>query len=161
MRVSLLIPAVALESIAVGVFVIEYALIASAIPGVMRSHTSAVASGVLSLFEKPVPPVVKMTFTCLWSASLMSSFLRSAGSSGIRTPSITLYPAPVSISPISGPLLSSRSPAAPLSESVIQAAVNGLSGSASIISTVSPAFTVPPSRTIVNTPSLGMMQSPT
>ena len=63
MSVFFLIPAAALESIAVGVLVIEYALIASAMPGVILSQTAMVASGVRSLSENPVPPVVKITLT--------------------------------------------------------------------------------------------------
>ena len=54
MSVFFLIPAAALESMAVGVLVIEYALMASAIPGAILSHTAIVASGVRSLSEKPV-----------------------------------------------------------------------------------------------------------
>ena len=34
------------------------------IPGVMRSQTASVTSGVMSLGENPVPPVVITRFTC-------------------------------------------------------------------------------------------------
>ena len=45
-RVSFLIPAVALESMAVGVLVIEYALIASAIPGAIAANDTEVVTDV-------------------------------------------------------------------------------------------------------------------
>ena len=47
------------ESIACGVLVMEAARIASSSPGVSRSTTSRVASGVTSRGEKPVPPTVR------------------------------------------------------------------------------------------------------
>ena len=58
MRVSPLMPAASLERHPFGVIFIDSALMASGIPGVSFSMTSFVASGVTSLFAKPVPPVV-------------------------------------------------------------------------------------------------------
>lgn len=52
-----------LDKIAIGVILKLSASIAYAIPGASLSITFFVASGVTSRLEKPVPPVVKMTFT--------------------------------------------------------------------------------------------------
>ena len=71
------IPAVARLSMALFVIVMLYARIASGIPGTLRSITSSVASGVTSLSEKPVPPVVRISsanslsaISCILPASI-------------------------------------------------------------------------------------------
>ncbi len=133
---------------------------ACAIPSAMRSQTACVASGVISRLENPVPPVVNITFTCLWSARRLSWRSKGCCSSASRSVSITAYPSASSISFTSGPLRSSRSPAAPLSLSVITAAVNGRSFCNGSSTASSPGRTMPPRMTFANTPSLGIMQSP-
>ena len=55
-------PATPRERRPCGVFAIESARTASAIPGATRSSTSVVASGVTSRGPKPVPPVVRTTW---------------------------------------------------------------------------------------------------
>ena len=55
------IPAVCLESTAVGTCFSEIARICSPKPGSILSQTASVASGVTSLGAGPVPPVVMMT----------------------------------------------------------------------------------------------------
>ena len=62
---------------------------------------------------------------------------------------------------LSGPDLSSYSPRDARSDSVMTAAVNGRAGSASISVISSPGRITPPFSTTVNTPSRGIMQSPT
>ena len=57
-NVFFLITLTPLDNMARFVIVIEPALIASEIPGTLRSATAKVASGVRSLGESPVPPVV-------------------------------------------------------------------------------------------------------
>lgn len=69
------IPAAARLSIALGVIVILYALIASGIPGTSRSIISFVASGIQSLGENPVPPVVTISSAIPSSASHEPSHL--------------------------------------------------------------------------------------
>lgn len=56
-KVLSLIPATALESMAFEVKARDICLMASTIPGVCLFITLKVASGVTSLFEKPVPPI--------------------------------------------------------------------------------------------------------
>ncbi len=51
-------PAVCLDRIAVGTNFRDSVLISSPKPGIIRSHTASVASGVTSLLAGPVPPVV-------------------------------------------------------------------------------------------------------
>ena len=58
------------------------ARMASGIPGTILSHTSSVASGVTSLLENPVPPVVKSKSARSSSAILAISAPRSDRSSG-------------------------------------------------------------------------------
>ena len=55
------IPAVWRERIAVGVYCNEMERICSPNPGIIRSTTRSVASGVTSRCAGPVPPVVTMT----------------------------------------------------------------------------------------------------
>ena len=63
-NVFFLITLTPLDNMARFVIVIEPALIASEIPGTLRSATAKVASGVRSLGESPVPPVVLIKSTC-------------------------------------------------------------------------------------------------
>ena len=55
----------------------------------MRSHTAAVASGVTSLGEKPVPPVVstRATSASAQERSSCSISARSSGTMAVRTTS--------------------------------------------------------------------------
>ncbi len=142
------------------VMVREYWRIASAIPFAIRSQTARVASGVISLSEKPVPPVVKITLTCLWSARRHNCFSKAGLPSGRRRVSKTWYPCASSSSFIRGPLLSSLSPVLPLSLRVMTAAVKGRFFSKGRSLTSSPGRIWPPATTLAKTPSLGMMQSP-
>ncbi len=57
--VPFLMAAAARLKIPRGVIVILYARMASGIPGTARSATSIVASGIQSLGENPVPPVIR------------------------------------------------------------------------------------------------------
>ena len=75
--VDLRIPAEARLNMALGVIVILYARIASGIPGTHRSVISCVASGIQSLGEKPVPPVVSK------SSAICSSAIRAISSANI------------------------------------------------------------------------------
>ena len=73
-------PATPRESSACGVFAIESARIASAIPGARRSRTVIVASGVTSRGPRPVPPVVKTSLASTASSSIASAIeSRSSG----------------------------------------------------------------------------------
>ena len=54
------VPAICLDSIAVGTVLRDTVLICSAKPSKIRSHTASVASGVTSLVVGPVPPVVRI-----------------------------------------------------------------------------------------------------
>ena len=108
-----------LPSMARGVRLMLYALSASAIPGALRCATSIVASGVISLGEKPVPPVVSTRLHFMSSLNLTSSSAICFLSSGMILYETTSYSSLGSICLILGPLLSSRRPAAPLSLIVI------------------------------------------
>ena len=66
-------PAAARESMALGVTAREACRMASAIPGAARRHTASVASGVTSLGEKPVPPLVTIRAVSAPSASRISA----------------------------------------------------------------------------------------
>ena len=59
-RLRLWMPAAARLSMALGVIFRDMARMASGMPGASFSQTSRVASGVTSLGEKPVPPVVRI-----------------------------------------------------------------------------------------------------
>ena len=109
-------------SIARGVILRDASLIASAIPGAFLCAISIVASGVQSLGENPVPPVVKIISILFSSHNSQRHFFISSFSSGNNIVSCTSYPLSVSISQIRGPLLSSLSPAYPLSLNVTTAA---------------------------------------
>ena len=81
-RVPFRIPAVALESMARSVYFMLFMRIASGMPGTILSVTSIVASGVMSRFEKPVPPVVRMSSASPSSATRRISAARRSRSSG-------------------------------------------------------------------------------
>ena len=117
--VFFLITEAPLPSMALGVILMLYALSASAIPGALRSAISIVASGVISLGEKPVPPVVSTRLHFTSSHSLTSSSAICFLSSGMILYETTSYLSLGSSSFIFGPLLSSLWPAAPLSLIVI------------------------------------------
>ena len=76
-----------------GVFVIEYALMASAIPGTSRSQTDRVASGVTSLRESPVPPQVMTMSAPASSQALAMARAICSTSSFTTTCSATVQPA--------------------------------------------------------------------
>ena len=61
----------------------EYARMASEMPGASLSATASVASGVRSLMEKPVPPVVSTRSTFKSSQSVIRVCSVKACSSGI------------------------------------------------------------------------------
>ena len=113
------IPAVERLSMARFVIVILYARIASGIPGTRLSIISSVASGVISLGEKPVPPVVRISSAVplsAISAILSDNIFLSSGRTSSDT---TSYPFFSTISRIAGPLKSSRSPRYPVSLDVM------------------------------------------
>ena len=136
------------------------ALMASAMPGAFLVAAASVASGVMSLGENPVPPVVRIRSASRLSARRISVFLSMSVSSGRTGVSITSNPSPSSNAASAGPLSSVYSPANALSLKVTTAAVKGRFGSAGSASILSPGRTMPPFTTSANTPSLGMMQSP-
>ena len=78
-----------LDSIAIGVFFRDSVIIAIAIPKASFSITWRVASGVTSLFENPVPPVVKTKSTLTSSdQDIKIFFMSSISSATIFTSSI-------------------------------------------------------------------------
>ena len=86
------IPAVERLSMARFVIVMLYARIASGIPGTRLSIISSVASGVISLGEKPVPPVVRISSAVplsAISAILSDNIFLSSGRTSSDT---TSYP---------------------------------------------------------------------
>ena len=88
-RVRFRIPATPRDRQPLGVTLMLSARMVSARPGVWRSITSSVASGVMSRGEKPVPPVVSTSATPA-SASCFSAsaiFPRSSGSMAAWTTS--------------------------------------------------------------------------
>ena len=104
------IPATSLERQPLGVMRMLSARMASGIPGVARSITANVASGVTSRGEKPVPPVVSTRENCSSSAQWISSCRINSCSSGRIAVCVTWYPASSSIPTREGPLVSTRSP---------------------------------------------------
>ena len=102
-------PATSRERQAFGVIASDAARMASGMPGAMRSHTAAVASGVTSRGENPVPPVVSTSATPRAAASRSSASIRSR-SSGTRRVATTRYPWRSASSTSAGPLASGRSP---------------------------------------------------
>ena len=99
------------------------ARMASGMPRVSRSTTARVASGVTSLEEKPVPPVVSTRSTRSSSAHRISASLICSSSSGRMAVRVTSQPFSLRIPHRAGPLVSSRWPRAPLSLMVSTAAV--------------------------------------
>ena len=77
-------PATSRDRQALGVISIDALRMASGMPGVRRSHTSHVASGVMSRGEKPVPPVVTTSATLSATAACKAATI-SACSSGTST----------------------------------------------------------------------------
>ena len=122
-RVFPLRPAAALESIPIGVIFMLSALMASGIPRTSRSTTWRVASGVTSLWEKPVPPVVATRVTLSSSEHLISSSLILSKSSGIMVLYSTDQSLSSSILTMASPAVSSLNPWEPLSLIVITAAL--------------------------------------
>src|SRR5690349_23966578 len=116
-------PAVPRESKPCGVFAIESARSACAIPGASRSSTSRVASGVTSRGARPVPPVVRTRRDEAASALIAAAI--SSRSSGTTRRS-TSYPSPRSSSSSASPLRSSRVPATTPSDTVSTAAFRRL-----------------------------------
>src|SRR5450759_2956659 len=90
-------------------------------PGISRSMTASVASGVTSRGETPVPPVVTMR-SIAWSHRETISSLSKFASSGTISRRATCIPRLSRISATTTPLVSSRSPAAPLADTVTTAA---------------------------------------
>lgn len=76
------IPAALRDKHPLGVMRMDSARIASGIPGVGRSITAMVASGVMSLGENPVPPVVRIKAIPKVSAHLHNSLRIISESSG-------------------------------------------------------------------------------
>ena len=126
-RVCFLSPAAALESIPIGVIFMLSARIASGIPLTSLSTTARVASGVTSLIEKPVPPVVATRVTFSSSAHLTSSALICSISSGIIVLYSIFQPFSSRILTTASPAVSSLSPWEPLSLIVITAALYSIS----------------------------------
>ena len=79
-------PAAARVSMARGVICMESARIASGMPGVSRSITARVASGVTSRTENPVPPVVRISATPRSAQSVISRISTSFSSGTILKP---------------------------------------------------------------------------
>lgn len=102
-------PASPRESAAVGTFSRPYARIASGMPGISRSRTRRVASGVSSVGEMPVPPVV--TITSYPAATPSRSAASTGAPSGTTCGPSTANRIRVRPSAISGPPLSSYTPA--------------------------------------------------
>jgi hypothetical protein len=98
------------ESAASGVILIDSARIISAKPGTSRSITSRVASGVTSLGERPVPPVVTIKLAVPSSAYCMiraEIIFRSSGRISAATISALIV---CNSATTAGPERSSRSP---------------------------------------------------
>ena len=83
-RACLRMPAAARESMARGVIWRDCHRMASAMPGAGRSTTDRVASGVRSVGEKPVPPVVRIRSARSSSHRRFSSEARGSTPSGSR-----------------------------------------------------------------------------
>ena len=97
--------------------------ISSGRPGVVRSISSAVASGVMSRGEKPVPPVVRMSCTCSSSAAWRIAAWICSFSSGTSARCTTSHSFCARSVQSIGPLVSTRSPREHLSLTVMTAAV--------------------------------------
>ena len=83
---------IARESMAWRVLVMEYARIASAIPGTSRSQTARVASGVTSRIESPVPPQVMTALAWRSSAAATMAAPISSTSSCTTACEATVQP---------------------------------------------------------------------
>lgn len=149
------------DSIARLVICMDAARMASAMPGTCLSATASVASGVTSRCEKPVPPVVKIKSGCLWSHNRMSSCSNLSRPSGSSSCSITVYPLSRRRCAIIGPLLSSRVPGG---SRIAQCNHGRLKrkrlcprNALHVIADMDGAA----AQDTANTPSRGMMQSPT
>ena len=108
MRVPFATPATPRERIAAGVWERPSIRMASGIPGISRSKSGAVASGVTSRELSPVPPAVKMTSTVPICCSRTA---RMASSSSGACARCTSQPWATRAAAASVPALSSRSPA--------------------------------------------------
>ena len=71
-----------LDSMAMGVTLSDFVTMATTMPGASRSSSGRVASGVTSLGENPVPPVVKMRASFFWSHHSLMTACIAATSSG-------------------------------------------------------------------------------
>src|SRR5438477_2448715 len=111
------VPASERESTASGVATRPRVRINSPKPGISRSNTARVASGVTSRGATPVPPVVKIAATCPPSESVASRWLISEITSGITSITATLQPSCSNRSRRAGPERSVRVPA--LTESLM------------------------------------------
>src|ERR1019366_2824547 len=111
------VPASDRESTASGVVWRPQARISSPRPGISRSITDRVASGVTSRGATPVPPVVKMAETWPPSARVARRALISEASSGMASMTETLQPSCSNRSRAAGPERSARAPA--LTESLM------------------------------------------
>jgi hypothetical protein len=85
-------PAVPRDKIARGVFAAPAARMRSGKPGITRSRTAVVASGVMSRGPKPVPPVVKMRSTASESAVSLRNAWMAAWSSARTAEETTSQP---------------------------------------------------------------------
>src|SRR5271156_4499832 len=106
------IPAAPRESTARGVFCAPAARICSGNPGIMRSTTEAVASGVTSRGPRPVPPVVRITSASLESAASFRKSSIAARSSARTAEETILHPSSRQRAITDGPEWSSDVPAA-------------------------------------------------
>jgi len=113
--------ATARDKIARGVFSIPLRRISSANPGISRSATAIVASGVESRGLKPVPPVVRIRSTRPESASSRSCSRMLGGSSATTKLDLISQPSSRQRAITDGPDLSSRWPEATESLMVITA----------------------------------------
>ena len=104
--------AVPRDSAAVGVFSVPFRRISSAIPGITRSATPCVASGVLSRGPIPVPPVVRIKSIRPESAHSRNCWRIVAASSETHSEEVTSHPRPRQAATTAGPDTSSRSPRA-------------------------------------------------
>lgn len=98
------------ERMAVGVLSTPLRRISSARPGMTRSATSRVASGVMSRGPSPVPPVVRRISTWPESQRVRNWLRREDWSSEVMRAEVTCQPSWRQRSTSAGPERSSRSP---------------------------------------------------
>jgi len=120
------IPATARDKIARGVFFDPAKRMCSPKPGISRSTTARVASGVTSRGPTPVPPVVRITSASLASAVFLSSVTIAARSSGKRCEDATCQPSSLQRAMTAGPERSSDFPL--LTESLIVTTATRMAG---------------------------------